>query len=66
MTQERAQEIWDARKCVPGYGLQATPEEDAYVKRVWDALPGDTSWMTAFYLVLNGKAEEQLRKAGVM
>lgn len=52
LTKERAEEVWAVR------GMQnevkVTKEEDAYVRRVWATLPGTSSWMSAFYLILNG------------
>ena len=33
-----------------------TPEEDQAVRAVWDAIPnGSSSWMTAFYRILNAR-----------
>lgn len=52
---ERAQAIWAARGMCNDLSKVVTPAEDAYVKSVWDTLPGNTTWMSAFFLILNGK-----------
>jgi hypothetical protein len=52
---ERAKEIWAARGMCNDISRVVTPGEDAYVKLVWDTLDGASCWMSAFYLILNGK-----------
>lgn len=52
---ERARAIWAARGLCNDISRAVTPGEDAYVKQVWDTLPGSSCWMTAFYLIMNGK-----------
>ena len=35
---------------------ELTPEEDQAIRAVWDAIPdGSSSWMTAFYRILNAR-----------
>lgn len=55
LTQERAREAWEQRGLQNNLDGRLTPEEYAYVKRVWDTLPGTSCWMSAFFLILNGK-----------
>ena len=65
ITQERAREIMkkaqDLTKCGPwaDHIVEAmTPEEDAEVRRHWNALPGSTSYMDAFFDFLQGTTGE--------
>jgi hypothetical protein len=51
---DRAKAIWAARGWCNDVSRAYTPGEDAYVKQVWDTLPGNTCWMSAFFLILNG------------
>lgn len=56
LTQKRAQEVWAQRGLQNRVDHLLTPEEYAYVIRVWDAIPsGRSSWMSAFFLILNGQ-----------
>lgn len=64
MTPKRAKEAMEAAKklttCGPWcdqLGKVLTPEEDAYVKKVWESMPGDTNYMNAFYRILHGRVD---------
>ena len=35
-----------------------TPEEDAAIHKLWDTLPGSTSWMTALFLLCSQSHKE--------
>lgn len=52
---DRARIIWATRGLMNDVSRVVTPGEDAYVKKVWDTLPGNTCWMSAFFLILQGK-----------
>lgn len=57
LTIERAQEVWDKRSTCWADSLPKllAPDETKYVDQVWSTMPGNTSWMDAFFAVLNGK-----------
>lgn len=38
-----------------------TPEEDAAIRRLWDTLPGHTSWMTALFLLCQEPKKEDVQ-----
>lgn len=54
---ERAKEIYSKRGFMLGNIADTiTPGEDAYVLAVWDTIKsGSSSWMTAFYEILNNR-----------
>lgn len=52
--QDRAEEIWQARQIQGEIEGNMTDGEIAYVRRVWDTLPGTASFMTAFWAIQNG------------
>ena len=60
---ERAREIWAQRGSQHEVESKMTDGEKAYVKAVWDALPGESCWMTAFFLILNG-LEKRAQRGG--
>lgn len=68
LTPERAKHLWQNQKYgsireqKPRFGGVAhesglTEKERAHVLEVWDTLPGNTSFMTAFFKIMNGGAK---------
>lgn len=55
LTKERAQELWKKRGIQNSIKLEPSDPEWQYVKKVWDTLAGNKSWMDAFFLILRGK-----------
>lgn len=53
LTPERAREVWAQRRAQWNMEGLLTPEEENHVQRVWDYLPGTSSWMDAFLLIRN-------------
>lgn len=56
VTKERAREIWQTRSA---FGMFAvTPEEDRYIRQVWETMPGHTCWADALLRVANGGTDD--------
>ena len=55
MTPARAMELWQTRS--PFGEVNATPDECAYVKSVWQRMDGGSCWMDALCIVSKGHAE---------
>lgn len=50
----RADQIWAGRGTENG--INPTPDEDAIIRFLWDQLDGSSSYMTAFFILLNQEA----------
>lgn len=60
MTKERAHQIWEQRG--PQNSLDRTDmtsREKDFVYLVWEGMPDDTSWMDAFFEILNGRVDAE-------
>lgn len=56
VTKERAREIWQTRSA---FGMFAvTPEEDRYIRHVWESMPGNTCWADALLRIANGGTDD--------
>lgn len=51
LTPERAQSVWAQRGIQHKVEHLLTPEELAHVRKVWNHLPGNTTWMDAFQML---------------
>jgi hypothetical protein len=51
LTPERAQAVWAQRGAQHKVEHLLTPEELAHVRKVWNHLPGNSTWMDAFQLL---------------
>jgi len=58
-SQDRAREIWAQRGMQNTVSHAMTGSEIAYVKAIWDTLPGNSCFMSAFFLILNGQVDEK-------
>jgi len=54
MTQERAKQIWAQRGPQNSITHAMTSEEIQYVNDIWDTMNGNTSFMDAFFRIMNG------------
>lgn len=52
VTRERAEEIWANRGLC--WALTMTIHEEAYIRNLWDTMPGNTCFMDAFFRVKKG------------
>jgi hypothetical protein len=57
LTKERAHKAWEARGAEQTVEHTLTKDECAYVKLIWDHMPGNSTWMDAFFLIMNAKRE---------
>jgi hypothetical protein len=61
MTRDRAQQVYEQYKASPKLQPSLydflTENEIEYVRRVWDDLPGHTSFKDAFFAILRGRSE---------
>ena len=48
----RARELWASRR-MHMEGIEATPEEDAIIRYLWDQMDGSSCYMSAFFVFLN-------------
>lgn len=55
ISQDRAAEIWAARKYQHDISGAVTLEEDLIIRSLWERLPGNTSYMDAFFRFRDGR-----------
>lgn len=53
MNHERAQELWSKRRFAADMSEDMTPEEDQFIRSIWQTMPSSSCWMDAFFRVLN-------------
>lgn len=51
----RAEQLWQQRRWEADMSHALTPGEDAYVTLIWKMMPDDTSWMSAFFAIMNDR-----------
>lgn len=54
---ERAKEIWEERDAENCVSHAVTPGEDSYIRNVWEGMPDNTSYMDAFFNILNDRVK---------
>jgi hypothetical protein len=55
---DRALEIWEQRGLQGTIGHAVSRGEDAYIHQVWNTMPGSTSYMDAFFRIMQGRIGE--------
>jgi hypothetical protein len=55
LTPQRARKIWENRSSAGDFVGVVSREEDEEVSRVWQTMPGDTSWVDALLSISRGE-----------